>query len=183
MYLDTVDQGIDMNHHTTSKYLSLLGSPILREVIPEIEEITDKEIQLISRMKYVCNLAGGYAIAANQVGVKARIFVYQDEGKYKTIINPMLGEYDNEFWRFDEGCLSIPGHTFEIWRPREVVIRGIDENGKNIKFHARDLLGRIMQHEVDHLSGILVIDHLTIEEQEVFYRKWNKKNEQKRKKK
>lgn len=157
-----------------SNGIKTLGNPVLREVVPEVEEITNEVLSVISRMKFALTMAKGYAIAANQIGVAKRIFVYNIDNQLKTIINPVLGEYDNEYWFFEEGCLSIPGFFFPIWRPKHVIVRGVDEKGNDVKLHATDILGRIFQHETDHLNGRLVIDHLSPQEQKEFFEQWKK---------
>lgn len=148
------------------------GSPVLRTATEPIEEIMPRHVALVNRMKWVLSQAKGYGLAAPQVGASEPIFIYEDAGTYKTIVNPTLYDYDDSLWLFDEGCLSIPGRTFPIWRPKRVLLRGLDITGAEIKIEAVDLLARIFQHEMDHLNGKLVIDQLSSEERDEFEASW-----------
>jgi peptide deformylase len=98
-------------------------------------------------------------LAANQVGVQKRIFVYdQGDGPF-VIINPRIIETDGE-WTYEEGCLSVPGLSWEIVRPNEVHLVGLDLDGNEIDIQTDEYEARIFQHEVDHLDGFLLIDRL-----------------------
>lgn len=158
------------------KFISLIGNPALREIAPEVTEITDKEIAIINKLKLGLATVSGYAVAANQMGFNSRIFVHNFNKKYEAIINPRLAQYDDEYWQFNEGCLSIPDFYFPVWRPKKVLLRGLDIDGKDIRIEASDLLARIFQHEVDHLNGLLVIDRLDPHDLEVFQKQWKIKN-------
>ena len=88
-------------------------------------------------------------------------FVYDlgdDDGR-KVLLNPEITGSDGE-WTFEEGCLSVPGQHFEVIRPKQIGVRGIDLAGNEVEFEADELLSRLIQHELDHLDGILVLDHL-----------------------
>jgi peptide deformylase len=105
--------------------------------------------------------APGTGLAANQVGVQRRIFVYDagdGEGAH-AVINPRIIESDGE-WTYDEGCLSIPGLSWEIVRPNAVHLVGLDLDGNEISIEASEFEGRIFQHELDHLDGILLVERL-----------------------
>lgn len=174
--MDLVDKDIILRYHMSRKLIKSLGNPILREITPEITEITDKEILIIGKLKLALATINGYAIAANQMGFNSRIFVHNFNKKYEAIINPRLADYENEYWLFNEGCLSIPEFYFPIWRPRKVLLRGLDVNGNDVRIETTDLLARIFQHEVDHLNGFLVIDRLDPYDLEVFHKQWKIKN-------
>lgn len=160
-----------------SKLIKQIGHPILREVTPEIEEITDAEVTVANKLKLALATVDGYAVAANQMGYNSRIFAYKIDRQYKVILNPRLSEYSDKLWLFNEGCLSIPGFYFPVWRPKKVLLRGIDLDGNDIRIEANDLLGRIFQHEIDHLFGKLVIDKLNPEELEAFNKTWKQKKQ------
>jgi peptide deformylase len=100
-------------------------------------------------------------LAANQVGVQRRIFVYDagDGDGARTIINPRILESDGE-WVFEEGCLSIPGLSWEIVRPNAVHLVGLDLDGNEVSIEATEFEGRVFQHELDHLDGILLVERL-----------------------
>ena len=105
--------------------------------------------------------AAGLGLAAPQVGVQKRLFVYQmgeDEGP-KVIVNPVITESRGE-WEFEEGCLSIPGLYFPIVRPKEVHLTGYDLDGNEVSIEADELMARVFQHELDHLDGTLLLEYL-----------------------
>lgn len=163
--------------------ITKLGDPILRQPVEPIEAITDREVALINKMRFVLSKANGYGLAAPQIGVSKPIFVYNIGDGFKAIINPKVAGYDNEFWFYDEGCLSIPGFTFPIWRPKKSLLRGMDIEGNDVRIEADGLLSRLFQHELDHLNGKLVVDLLTDEERQTFNMSWRAKQQQPKKKK
>lgn len=169
-----------MNPQTT---IVKLGSDVLRTPVEPIEEITDRHVHVVNTMKFALHRAQGYGLAAPQLGFSLPIFVYLDGSVMKPILNPQLGEYDSRYWCYDEGCLSIPGFAFPIWRPEHVMLRGIDINGETVKIDAHGILARIFQHEMDHLNGKLVIDHLSPEELAEFQNAWKARKPKPTKKK
>ena len=104
--------------------------------------------------------APGLGLAAPQVGVQKRLFVYEigDEGP-KVVINPEITESRGE-WEYEEGCLSLPGLAFDIVRPKLVTVKGLDLDGNEVVLQGDELLGRIFLHEIDHLDGVLMLDRL-----------------------
>src|SRR6202044_2694665 len=103
--------------------------------------------------------APGTGLAANQVGVQRRIFVYDVGDGPRTVINPRIVESDGE-WTYDEGCLSIPGLSWDIVRPNAVHLVGLDLDGNELSIEASELEGSVFQHELDHLDGILLVERL-----------------------
>ena len=101
----------------------------------------------------------GPGLAANQVGVQRRLFVYDIGDGPVTIINPQIVESDGE-WVYDEGCLSVPGLSWDIVRPNAVHLVGLDLDGNEVSIEATELEGRVFQHELDHLDGILLVERL-----------------------
>jgi peptide deformylase len=93
------------------------------------------------------------------VGVQRRIFVYDVGDGIRTVINPRIVESDGE-WTYDEGCLSIPGLSWDIVRPNAVHLVGLDLDGNELSIEASELEGRVFQHELDHLDGILLVERL-----------------------
>ena len=138
-----------------------IPNPILRERARKIapEEIKSSTIQkLISDMKETVGPAGGIGLAAPQVGFSLRLVVIFIEGKTIALINP---EIINFSWRketVEEGCLSVPGKFGLVKRSKTITVIAFDENGKPLKFKATDLFARVIQHEVDHINGVLFID-------------------------
>jgi peptide deformylase len=135
------------------------GDPVLRERTHEVEEIDGKVASLVDAMIETMYEAPGTGLAANQVGVQRRIFVYDVGEGARTIINPRIVESEGE-WVFDEGCLSVPGLSWEIVRPNAVHLVGLDLDGNEVSIEATELEGRVFQHEIDHLDGILLVERL-----------------------
>ncbi|MFH1904003.1 MAG: peptide deformylase [bacterium] len=131
---------------------------ILREKCMQVEKITNREKKLFDKMfltmKYFC----GIGLAAPQIGISKRLIVACVEERTIKLANPEIIDIrgsDNMV----EGCLSIPDITVDIKRPFEVVVKGLNEKGKNIEIKAKGLLARVLQHEIDHLKGRLIIDY------------------------
>jgi peptide deformylase len=138
------------------------GDPILRQVARPVERVTDLHRTLIKDMFETMRQAPGVGLAAPQVGVLERIFVYEHEDDHGVVINPEVTAHSRRKEEGEEGCLSLPGLVYPVTRPARVSISGLDENGNVVEFSdVEDLLGRIFQHETDHLNGILFIDHLS----------------------
>ncbi len=135
------------------------GDPVLKLRCPEITEIDGTLARLADDMIETMYAAPGVGLAANQVGIQRRIFVYDAGDGPHTVINPKIVETSEE-WDYDEGCLSVPGLYFPIKRPRKVTITGLDLHGQEFTRTGEDLLGRIFLHETDHLDGYLLIDRL-----------------------
>ncbi len=125
----------------------------------EVLEIDDRLVQLTKTMHEAMQAAGGIGLAAPQVGVSRRFFVYDLGEGPRTIVNPEVTESSGE-WGYDEGCLSVPGFSWEIIRPKEVLLKGKNLEGDDIEFEADELFSRLIQHEMDHLDGILLLERL-----------------------
>lgn len=136
-----------------------IGDPVLRQRAKEVTDVDAKLVRLAGDMVETMYAAPGVGLAAPQVGVQKRLFVYDvGEGPH-TIVNPEIRETDGE-WAFEEGCLSIPGLAFELVRPKQVHLVGYDLEGNEVSIEADELLARALQHELDHLDGILYIERL-----------------------
>ena len=145
--------------------IRLVGDPVLRQPAIEVTEIDGRLVQLAEDMIATMYEAPGIGLAAPQVGVQKRMFVYDlhDGTGAHTIVNPAITEARGE-WVFEEGCLSVPGLSWEIVRPREVHLTGVDLDGNDVSFEADELLARMFQHEVDHLDGVLLLERLDDEQ-------------------
>jgi peptide deformylase len=145
-----------------SRYsIRMYGDPVLRQRTADVEDIDGALKQLAEDMVQTMYEAPGVGLAAPQVGVQKRMFVYDTgdgEGPV-TIVNPRLSEARGE-WTFDEGCLSVPGLSWPIVRPKEVHLTGLDLDGNEISIEADEYLARVFQHEVDHLDGVLLVQRL-----------------------
>jgi peptide deformylase len=137
------------------------GDPVLNEVTTEIDDIDGRIAALAESMIETMYEAPGVGLAANQIGVQKRMFVYDQgdgDGAF-VVINPTIVETDGE-WTFQEGCLSVPGLSWEITRANSVHLIGYDLEGNELDIETDEYEGRIFQHEMDHLNGMLLIDRL-----------------------
>ena len=136
-----------------------LGEKVLREKAEPIEKLTDEIKMLIDDMFEAMIDANGVGLAAPQVGKKLRLFVaVADDDVKRVFINPQIVSTSEEVGDYEEGCLSIPGVYETIRRPVRVTVQALDENAKPFTLEADGLLARIIQHETDHLNGVLFID-------------------------
>jgi peptide deformylase len=137
------------------------GDPVLRLESKPVEEITEATRVLVKDMIETMYDAPGVGLAANQIGVPKRIAVFdaQDELGPRIMINPSIIETSGEF-EYEEGCLSVPGRYWEITRPGFARVTALDLDGNEVEYAGDGLLGRVLQHEVDHLHGGLLLDHL-----------------------
>ncbi len=139
--------------------IRIIGDPVLRTRSEEVLEIDDRLVQLTKTMHEAMLAAGGIGLAAPQVGVSRRFFVYDLGEGPRTIINPEVTESAGE-WSYEEGCLSVPGFSWEIIRPKEVLLKGKTLDGDDTEIEADELFSRLIQHEMDHLDGILLLERL-----------------------
>jgi peptide deformylase len=135
------------------------GDPVLKEVTRAVVDIDAAVVALAESMIETMYEAPGSGLAANQVGVQKRLFVYDIGDGARVVINPRIVESDGE-WTYQEGCLSIPGLSWEIVRPNAVHLVGLDLEGNELSIEATELEGRVFQHELDHLDGILLVERL-----------------------
>ncbi|MCR4743019.1 MAG: peptide deformylase [Treponema sp.] len=136
-----------------------LGQDILREKAEPIPEVTDEIRNLAEDMFDTMIATDGVGLAGPQIGKKLRIFVaIADDDVRRVFINPQIIKTSEELSDYDEGCLSIPQVYETIRRPAKVTVQAINEKGKPFTLDAEGLLARIIQHEYDHLEGILFID-------------------------
>ena len=146
-------------------------SPVLRKKAVRVEEIDKKTKKNIENMLETLRSLPGYGLAAPQTGINQRIVVIESsgikdtEGNYTSdpipltiLINPEITKYSKEKCDFEEGCFSVPEYRGDVIRPKKVKVVGLNENGRNIHINASGLLARVLQHEIDHLDGILFID-------------------------
>lgn len=136
------------------------GDPVLRERAPETEGVTELHRRLISDMLETMRDAPGVGLAAPQVGVLERIFVWEVDEEHGAVVNPVIVERSADRVQEEEGCLSLPGLYYPVERALSVVVAGQDAEGEPVKLEAEGLLARVCQHEIDHLDGVLFIDRL-----------------------
>ena len=156
----------------------LFGAEVLEKPAEVVTKISDEEIRLIQDMVETMYQAPGVGLAANQVGVSKRIMVTDPSAGEKrnqliTIVNPQIVVAEGEQYE-DEGCLSVPGFSAAVVRPKTVVIAGVDVNGKEINVEGKELLARAFCHEMDHLNGVFFLDHLSFIKRDMIKRKIRK---------
>lgn len=142
--------------------IRIIGDPVLREVAEEVTEIDGALVTVTEGMVEAMYRADGLAVAAPQVGVSKRVVVYQmvDDPEPTVIVNPRIVESGDEPWTYAEGCLSIPGIYWEITRPKQILVVGLDLDGDEVSIEADELAARMYQHELDHLDGVLMTERL-----------------------
>ena len=141
--------------------LRTLPDPVLRQKARRVTKIDDSLQKLIDDMIDTMRHANGVGLAANQVGVLHRVVVIEipEEEEVRVLINPEIIRREGER-TVEEGCLSIPGYRGELSRSLKVRVRALDRYGKPIRIKAEGLLAQALEHETDHINGILYIDHL-----------------------
>ena len=148
----------------------IMGDPVLREKARPVETFDRALKRLVNDMIDTMYDSHGVGLAAPQVGVSSRIFVFDDgETGPLAMINPELSAFDGE-QDGEEGCLSIPGIYFNVKRAQAVTATASDVKGKPVELRGEDLLARIFQHETDHIDGILFVDRLTEEDRKLAMR-------------
>lgn len=153
------------------------GDPVLRTPAKPVEEIDDKIRKLVEDMNETMYDAPGVGLAAPQIGVGLRIAVFDanDGLGARTMINPRLVETDGEHV-MEEGCLSVPGYWWEVTRPAYAKVVALDENGEEVTYEGDELMGRVLQHEYQHLEGILIIDNISRRERKKFLKELNEQS-------
>jgi peptide deformylase len=142
--------------------IRLVGDPVLRQRAAEVTDIDGRLVKLADDMVTTMYDAPGMGLAAPQVGVEKRLFVYDVGEGPRAIVNPVVAESDGE-WAFDEGCLSVPGLSWEIVRPKLIHLTGVDLDGNEVSIEADEIEARCFQHELDHLDGVLLLERLDAE--------------------
>ena len=138
--------------------------PVLRMQAREVESFDVDLRRLVERMRGLMADASGVGLAATQVGVLRRVFVFQrGEEETLVLVNPRIVERNDETEVADEGCLSLPGVLVPVERSTAVTIEGTDERGEQVRLELTELPARVVQHEVDHLDGTLILDRTTAE--------------------
>ena len=139
--------------------IRVFGDPVLRTAAEPIRDIDDAIQRLIDDMLETMYAAPGVGLAAPQIGVSKRLFVADVGDGPFVMINPELTETSGE-WEFEEGCLSVPNRFWHVTRPGFARARGLDRDGGEVEVSGEELLGRVLQHEIDHLDGTLILERL-----------------------
>jgi len=135
-------------------------APELRGRAKEIENIDGRVKELSEELIEALARAGGLGLAAPQIGERLRLILIDIGEDFHILVNPEVVEVDNEKSEAPEGCLSLPGIEAEVWRPTRALIRGYTLEEKEVELEREELVARVLLHEIDHLDGVLFIDHL-----------------------
>jgi peptide deformylase len=168
-----------MGNAMTIKPLIILPDPILRQASKPIERVDDELKRLADDMLETMYDAPGIGLAAIQIGVPRRMLVIDvsREGEDKqpqVFINPEILKSSDERSVYEEGCLSIPDYYAEVERPATITLKYLDRDGKELTAEADGLLATCLQHEIDHLNGVLFIDHISRLKREMVIKKFTK---------
>jgi len=150
----------------SSDSIRVFGDPVLKQVCKEITELGPELDRLSKLMFEVMDREGGIGLAGPQIGIQRKIMVWrhpETEQGY-VLLNPRIVERSAETVTASEGCLSLPGHSMEVERAERVAVEALDLRGDPIRIEATGLLARIMQHEIDHLEGHIILDRTSPDE-------------------
>jgi peptide deformylase len=164
----------------------LMGDPVLRQVAEEVREFDGELRALVRDMFETMYHAEGIGLAAPQIGRSARVIVIdirrsderEGDDEQIALVNPRLAWQSGETAKQSEGCLSIPGLEEVVERPAEVRVEGLDPHGNPVAIAAADLLARALQHEIDHLDGVLFLDRVSPLKRKMLLKKWKKQSEE-----
>jgi len=157
--------------------MRFLGDPVLREKADPVESVTEEIRALIRDMFDTMYAEDGVGLAAPQVGVSQRVIVVDprdDDVQPFALVNPEIREMSAETEKGEEGCLSLPGLKEMVDRSIRVTVTGLNDEGDPVTIQADDLLARILQHEIDHVDGILFIDRVSPLKRKMLLKRWDK---------
>jgi peptide deformylase len=148
------------------------GDPVLKTRAAPVANFDESLVRLTQDMLSTMRDNDGVGLAANQVGRLKRVLVASVEDEDYVIVNPVLTGMSDATERAPEGCLSIPGIQVEVERPTSVTVSGTDASGEPLQIEASDVLARVLQHEVDHLDGVLILDRTDRASRKTAMREW-----------
>jgi peptide deformylase len=151
------------------------GDPVLKTRAAPVESFDESLVRLTQDMLATMRDNEGVGLAANQVGRLKRVFVAGIEDEEYVIVNPVLTDWSETTESVPEGCLSIPGILVDVERPKGVTVSGQDVSGRPLQIRASDLLARVLQHEVDHLDGVLILDRTDRSSRKSAMREWRER--------
>jgi len=161
----------------TVRTLHILGSPVLRQQSPAVATVDDAVRQLVDDLFETMRAAKGVGLAANQIGVARRVAVVdvgEEDPPPLVLINPVILERSDDHETAEEGCLSIPDIFGDIERHARIVVEALDRDGAKLRVEAQGYKARAIQHEIDHLDGVLFLDHLSAVKRSLLLAKWKK---------
>jgi peptide deformylase len=151
------------------------GDPVLKTRAAPVDSFDESLVRLTQDMLVTMRDNEGVGLAANQVGRLKRVFVAAIEDEEYVIVNPVLTDWSETTESVPEGCLSIPGILVDVDRPKGVTVSGQDLSGEPLQIEASDLLARVLQHEVDHLDGVLILDRTDRPSRKAAMREWRER--------
>src|SRR5512140_2755649 len=157
--------------------IRIMGDPVLRKKAEPLQAVDEDIRRLIKDMFETMYEADGVGLAAPQVGVSQRVIVidpHEQDVKPLGLVNPVIVQSADDVERGEEGCLSIPGLKDIVERPAAVVVEALDADGQPVRIEAEGLLARVLQHEVDHLDGVLFIDRVSPLKRKMLLKRWQK---------
>ncbi len=145
------------------RHVRKLGDPVLRATAVPVDRFDDSLRLEIERMGELMHDSLGIGLAATQIGILHRVLVYRTDAEHDitALVNPVLEWQSDELQIAEEGCLSLPGVHIEVERPAQVRVRARDAEGKEVLIEAEELEARVIQHEIDHLNGVLILDRVS----------------------
>ncbi len=152
-------------------------NPVLKGRAHDVDTEADQELrELVRAMAETMYAENGVGLAAPQVGVDKRVIVFDVDDRLAALCNPVIIEFGDDTVVDEEGCLSVPGVNVPVERSQRVVCQGVTIEGREITIEAEDLLARVLQHEIDHLDGILILDRAPAEMRKSLIRAYNEAN-------
>ena len=161
-----LDPELEARRAAAMSFIRRLGDPVLKSSATPVDRFDDSLHKQVTRMARIMNDSFGVGLAAPQLGISQRLLVYRvgPEAPLVTLANPEIEWESRDKETLDEGCLSIPGITVDVDRPVHVRVRAQDEGGETRVVEASGLEARVIQHEMDHLDGVLILDRTTRDE-------------------
>jgi peptide deformylase len=152
------EEELDKRQREARREIRVIGDPVLRERAAEVVTFDRSLRKFAKHMLRVMHDAPGVGLAAPQLGVLQRLLVYDVEDDPRVLVNPVLDEFSEDVEESEEGCLSVPGVTMPVVRALSVRVRAQGATGEPLDFVVEGLEARVIQHEVDHLDGVLIVD-------------------------
>jgi peptide deformylase len=161
-----LDPEVEARRMAAMSFIKRLGEPVLKSRATPVDRFDDSLRSQVSRMAGIMDDSLGVGLAAPQLGVSQRLLVYRvgPDAPIIVLANPEVEWQSDESESLDEGCLSIPGITVDVERPVYVRVRALDEEGADRTVEASGLEARVIQHEIDHLDGVLILDRTSREQ-------------------
>ncbi len=147
-----------MGNKTATLQIKIYGEPILRKKASKVNKISKNDISIMEKMVEIMHNSEGVGLAAPQIGISKQIIVVRDDNGVIKLINPVILKKEGEE-EAKEGCLSIPDIYVDVKRANQILVEGINEKEKEVTIEAEGLTARIIQHEIDHLNGVLIVDY------------------------